>query len=466
MSTMNSPAALSIIGNATASGAVGAQPVDVREFINGRPMTATQWLILMLCFLLVMADGMDVAIMGFLVPAITHEWHVARSLFGLVMGAAPVGLAVGAMLAGPPADRYGRKRVLLVSVMMFGFFSVISAFATGVTSLALMRFLTGLGLGASMPCTTTLLSEYVPERMRSLLITCMFTGFNLGSALIGFIAAAVIPAHGWRAVLVIGGLIPLILLPFYGRWLPESARFMVVRGEDAAKIAKILGRVCHTKVSAAGGFIVRETHVSTRKPINTLVSSNFLQCTLTLWLAYFMGLVTIYLVNGWMPTLITDAGLSIAHAANTTALFQIGGTVGAIVVGFAMDRFVPQRVIGLAYLGGALSIVLLAYLGALSGIFAMVVTLAGFCISGAQTGLNAYAPGCYPTPVRATGVSWMLGVGRFGSILGSLIGGILLSLGWGLSTILGALAVPAVIAAIASFRNRAPSASLMQGARI
>jgi AAHS family 4-hydroxybenzoate transporter-like MFS transporter len=147
--------------------------------------------------------------------------------------------------------------------------------------------------------------------------------------------------------------------------------------------------------------------------------------------------------------LIKDAGLPIESAANLTALFQLGGTVGALVVGFYMDRWAPNRVIAAAYLGGAVFILLLAAGSVTSGLFAAYVLLAGFCMSGAQTGMNAYAPSCYSTSVRATGVSWMLGIGRFGSISGSFIGGVLLTMGWGFSSVLAILAVPAAIAALA-----------------
>jgi len=429
--------------------------IDVREFIDARGMSSRQWLLLVLCMLLVVADGMDVAIMGFLVPAISREWRVSHEMFGIVLSAAPIGLAVGSLLVGPRADRYGRKRVLLASVLLFGLFSLAASLAGSITELVVMRFISGLGLGATMPCTTTLLSEYVPTRSRSLLITCMFTGFNLGSALIGFIAAAMIPTYGWRAVLVVGGCLPLLALPFYWRWLPESARFMVVRRAPPARIARTLNGVCRTDIAADTRFVSDEPQVAPKRRVAALLKPAFRGTPLALWTAYFMGLVVIYLFSSWMPTLITASGLSIEHAANVTALFQVGGTVGAILVGFVMDRRVPQRVIAIAYLGGAAAALLLGVIHAASALFVAVVILAGFCISGAQTGLNAHAPACYPTEIRATGVSWMLGIGRFGSIFGSMIGGVMLTAGWSAATILASLTVPGILAALAVLGGRA-----------
>ncbi|RZA32590.1 MAG: MFS transporter, partial [Lysobacteraceae bacterium] len=179
-----------------------AQTLDVRAHINSRKMSGYQWLLLGLCFLIITTDGIDVAIMGFLAPAITKEWGISRAAFGVVMSAAPVGLAIGALLIGPLSDRYGRKKLLMGAVAWFGSFSVLCALANDVYTLSLLRFLTGLGLGAAMPNTTTLLSEYVPEKSRGTLLSIMFCGFNLGSALVGFGAAALLPDYGWRTVLV------------------------------------------------------------------------------------------------------------------------------------------------------------------------------------------------------------------------------------------------------------------------
>ncbi|GMG92493.1 aromatic acid/H+ symport family MFS transporter [Cupriavidus metallidurans] len=431
------------------------QRLDIRAHINERKMSGYQWLLLVLCFLIVATDGMDVAIMGFLAPDITREWGISKAAFGVVMSAAPIGLAIGALVVGPLSDRFGRKKLLVGSIALFGVFNLLSAFADGTATLSLLRFLTGLGLGAAMPSTTTLLSEYVPERSRSMLLATMFTGFNLGSALVGFGAAALLPHHGWRAVLIAGGAIPLICLPFYIMLIPESARFMVVRNVSPARIARTLRRVIGSAVADDTVFTISEPPVSGKQPVRTLLSPGYRGMTLALWITYFMGLLVIYLLSGWLPTLIKDAGLPIERAANLTALFQLGGTVGALVVGYCMDRFAPHRVIGVSYVLGAVFILMLASGSVTSSMFALYVLLAGFCMSGAQTGLNAFAPQCYPTPVRATGVSWMLGIGRFGSITGSMAGGVLLSMGWSFSAVIAILAVPATMAAISIVSTKA-----------
>ena len=436
--------------------------IDVRRYIDERPISGYQWLLVVLCFLVVAADGMDVAIMGFVAPSILQEWGISRAAFGLVMSAAPIGLVIGALVAGPSSDRLGRKVVLVASVLLFAIFTIATAYAGSPTGMAVLRLLTGIGLGAAMPNTTTLLSEYAPARKRALMITVMFTGFNLGSALIGFAAGALIPSHGWRSVLLLGGTVPLVLVPLLLWLLPESARLLAVSGKPAPRIAKILNRVCGGSFTGKERFVSNEPPLPTRKPIGVLFTPDYRGMTLALWITYFMGLMVIYLLTGWLPTMMKDAGLAIGTAANITAMFQIGGTLGAVLVGWAMDRNRPARIIALAYLGGAACVLAVGQAGALSSALALLVFSTGFCMSGAQTGLNAFAPSCYPTVARATGVSWMLGIGRFGSILGSAIGGMLLGLGWGFGTILGLLAVPAACAAAAILFTQRGSAIAAQ----
>lgn len=159
------------------------------------------------------------------------------------MSAALVGTAVGALTAGPLADRIGRKKVLIMSIVVFGGFSLLTAFATSLNQLTLLRFLTGTGLGAAMPNAATLMSEYAPERRRALLVNLMFVGFPMGSSLGGFLSAWMIPHYGWQSVLVLGGVMPLLLAVALIFLLPESARYLVVKRQPAQRIAAILRRI-------------------------------------------------------------------------------------------------------------------------------------------------------------------------------------------------------------------------------
>ncbi|MFJ4384131.1 MFS transporter [Pseudomonas sp. NPDC089408] len=423
--------------------------LDVQSFINQQPLSRYQWRVVLLCFLIVFLDGLDTAAMGFIAPALSQEWGIDRASLGPVMSAALIGMVFGALGSGPLADRFGRKGVLVGAVLVFGGFSLASAYATNVDQLLVLRFLTGLGLGAGMPNATTLLSEYTPERLKSLLVTSMFCGFNLGMAGGGFISAKMIPAYGWHSLLVIGGVLPLLLALVLMVWLPESARFLVVRNRGTDKIRKTLSPIAPQVVAEAGSFSVPEQKaVAARNVFAVIFSGTYGLGTVLLWLTYFMGLVIVYLLTSWLPTLMRDSGASMEQAAFIGALFQFGGVLSAVFVGWAMDRFNPHKVIGIFYLlAGVFAYAVGQSLGNIT-LLATLVLVAGMCVNGAQSAMPSLAARFYPTQGRATGVSWMLGIGRFGAILGAWSGATLLGLGWNFEQVLTALLVPAALATV------------------
>ncbi|RCL20388.1 aromatic acid/H+ symport family MFS transporter [Pseudomonas sp. AFG_SD02_1510_Pfu_092] len=423
--------------------------LDVQSFINRQPLSRYQWRVVLLCFLIVFLDGLDTAAMGFIAPALSQEWGIDRASLGPVMSAALIGMVFGALGSGPLADRFGRKGVLVGAVLVFGGFSLASAYASNVDQLLVLRFLTGLGLGAGMPNATTLLSEYTPERLKSLLVTSMFCGFNLGMAGGGFISAKMIPAYGWHSLLVIGGVLPLLLALVLMVWLPESARFLVVRNRGTDKVRKALSPIAPQVVAEAGSFSVPEQQaVAARNVFALIFSGTYGLGTVLLWLTYFMGLVIVYLLTSWLPTLMRDSGASMEQAAFIGALFQFGGVLSAVGVGWAMDRFNPHKVIGIFYLlAGVFAYAVGQSLGNIT-VLATLVLVAGMCVNGAQSAMPSLAARFYPTQGRATGVSWMLGIGRFGAILGAWSGATLLGLGWNFEQVLTALLVPAGLATV------------------
>ncbi|MEG5263527.1 MFS transporter [Pseudomonas sp. JDS28PS106] len=433
----------------SASG-TAAGTLDVQTFINSQPLSSYQWRVVALCFLIVFLDGLDTAAMGFIAPALSQDWGIDRASLGPVMSAALIGMVFGALGSGPLADRFGRKLVLVVAVALFGVFSLASAYSNNLEQLMILRLLTGLGLGAAMPNATTLLSEYTPERIRSLLVTSMFCGFNLGMACGGFVSAKMIPSLGWQSLLLLGGVLPLVLAVVLMIWLPESARFLVVRNRGAERVRQVLAPIGPGPVSLAKDFSVPEQKtVASRNVFKVIFSGTYSAGTLLLWLTYFMGLVIVYLLTSWLPTLMRESGASMEQSAFIGALFQFGGVLSAVGVGWAMDRFNPHKVIGVAYaLAGVFAWLVGQSLGNVA-VLATLVLVAGMCINGAQSAMPSLAARFYPTQGRATGVSWMLGIGRFGAILGAWAGATLLGLGWNFEQVLTALVVPAALAALA-----------------
>ena len=425
-----------------------SRAVDIQAFIDARPVAPLQKLLLVLCFMVIAVDGFDTAIVGFIAPAIRAEWRLQVTHLGPLFAAGLFGLMLGAFAVGPLADRLGRKTMLVASMVVFGAASLASSFSGGLASLIIWRFATGLGLGGAMPMTITLASEFCPTARRSSLVTLMFCGFTLGSALGGLIAAQVLPSFGWRVLLVGGGVAPLVLAPVLATLLPESVRFMVTKGRPHERIASVLRRIDPAADFRGAAFV--DSVAASTSPVAQLFGGGLLKGTLLIWLAFFMSLLVVYLMTNWMPTLLQQAsGTSIADAAFIGAMYQVGGTLGAIVVGRLMDRFEPHLVLFASYLAGAACIVLISLSTHTREVMTLAVFAAGACISGGQTGGNALSAAFYPTAYRATGVAWANGIGRSGSIVGSLLGGVLLGFGWPATTVYALVAIPAVVSALA-----------------
>jgi AAHS family 4-hydroxybenzoate transporter-like MFS transporter len=427
-----------------------ARTIDVQDFIDTTPFARVQKRLLFLCFLVVGLDGFDVAIIGHIAPYLRAEWGLDVASLGPLFAAGLFGLMVGAFIVGPLADRVGRKTMLVWSVGCFGAASVASAFSPDIVSLHWLRLLTGLGLGGAMPTAITLTSEYSPSTRRSSLVTVMFCGFTIGSALGGIVAAQIATSYGWRPLFILGGIAPLLLAPVLWWGAPESARYLVTRADGQPRVRATLRRVAPDADLDGAVFIGARSQ--TGSPVRALFTREFVEGTWLLWLAFFMSLLVVYLLSNWMPTLIQRSGLSLRGASLITAAFQVGGTVGALVLGWLMDRYEPHRVLGVSYATAAGFVVVMGLTAHTPALMTIAVFGAGFCVSGTQIGANALAAAFYPTSCRTTGVSWALGVGRSGSIVGSLVGGTMLAQGWALGTVYGIVAIPVLIASAAVFR--------------
>ena len=425
------------------------QSVDVQSFLNEHRFSGFQWMIFGLCFVIVLLDGFDTAAIGFIAPSLIKEWGVTRPALGPVLSAALFGLAAGALSSGPLADWLGRKMLLVASVLVFGLACLGSSFSQSLEQLTALRFLTGLGLGAAMPNAVTLMSEYCPDRLRSTLTNAMFCGFPLGAAFGGFLAAWLIPQFGWRSVLALGGVTPLVLALAMLAMLPESVRFMVARARPVEKIRATLARVSASAASAAS-FSLSESRPSTsgKTGIALVLSRQYLVGSVMLWLTYFMGLVIFYALINWMPILFKDAGVEPRSATLIAALFPLGGC-GALLFGWLMDRFNGNKIIALGYLITAGLIWLIGQAAGNVGTLVVVVFLGGAFMNTAQSSLPALAAAFYPTAGRATGVSWMLGFGRFGGIAGSFLVAELSRRQFTFTEIFTVVAVPGLIAALA-----------------
>jgi AAHS family 4-hydroxybenzoate transporter-like MFS transporter len=421
---------------------------DVSELIDRAPVGAFQKRAIALCALVAILDGFDTQSIAFVAPVIVKQWGLEMSVFGPVFGAGLLGLMVGALLFGPVADRIGRKGVIVFSTAWFGVFSALTALAVTPTELLAYRFLTGLGLGGAMPNIIALTSEYAPKRIRATLVTLMFCGFPLGAVLGGLASARLIGAFGWPSVFVLGGVLPLVLVPILIFALPESIRYLVAKGKGAQQRAILARLDPHAPLSAGESLVVSEPRLE-GVPVKHLFLAGRLGGTLLLWVIFFCNLLILYFLINWLPSVLRTAGLPLERAIIGTVLLNAGGIVGGLALGWLVDRRGPFGVLLVAFSLAAISVWAIGSVGAaVSGVL-LIVFAAGFFVIGTQFCMNALAASFYPTSVRATGVGWALGVGRIGSVIGPVIGGVVLSLGWTHPTLFLAAAVPALVSAVA-----------------
>jgi len=422
-------------------------PPDLRELLDERPVGRFHVMLLAICFAAVLFDGFDTQAIGYVAPAIAKAWSLPKGALGPVFGAGLSGLMLGALGFGPLADRFGRKKIIAATMIVFGVCTLATARADTLQELMVLRFLAGLGLGGAMPNAIALMSEFAPRRRRATLNTILVCGFSIGAAVGGFVAERLIPASGWRSVLYVGGAGPLVLLPLIAYAMPESVRFLASRGAPDEAILRILRRV-DPRITSVQNLTWNTRREPVKFPVTHLFKEGRAMATSLIWFSIAMNLIVLYFFTSWLPTVLVGAGLHASDAVRTTAWFQVGGTVGALVIGWLVDRIVPTLVLGGAFVCAALFIAITGLAGANVDIVLPAVFFAGFCIVGGQAGANAFVGGFYPTRMRATGVGWALGVGRVGSVVGPVVAGLFLAWGWQPEAVFHSAMVPAALAGI------------------
>lgn len=420
--------------------------VHLPGFIDDRPIGRLQYTVLALCGLVMFLDGFDTQAISYMAPSIAREWGLSPSAMGPVFSSALVGLMIGYLVLSPLADRFGHRAMIIAATASFSVLTVLTTFAPSVEVLLAARLLTGIGLGAAAPSAIALTSEFAPRRRRATFVLVIYCGFSLGFVAAGAAAGTLMPVLGWRSLFLVGGIVPLALVPLLWRLLPESPAYLMRRGRPVVGILRRLDP------SLPAGAVVHGApgqDADARIPLVRLFERRWLLGTLLLWLVFAINLAEFYALQSWLPTILEDLGHPTSTVVTATTLTTVGGIAAALITGPAMDRFGAGSTLGILYLVGAVFVgVLGVVFGASLWLLLCVTFLVGCCVSGGQKSVIAFGSLFYPPDMRSTGVAWALGIGRVGGILGPILVGFAVSAGWSTAQLFVALAAPMLVAAV------------------
>jgi MFS transporter, AAHS family, 4-hydroxybenzoate transporter len=421
---------------------------DVPAFINSHRIGTVRYAIIILCGLVMLLDGFDTQAISYMVPLIAKEWGLSRAVLGPIFSSSLAGLMVGYLVLAPLSHRFGDRRLIISSMVTFALLTLITVLARNVTELIGLRFLTGIALGATIPSAVALTAEYSPKRLRATFILAIYAGFSLGFVAAGGLAAWIMPLHGWRSMLWIGAISPLVLVVFVCIFLPESLDFLVRANAEPERVWRVIRSLDRDLPSQGPRVFISEIKEK-RSAVASLLQSDRALGTLVLWLVFGLNLAEFYALQSWLPTILTNHGHSLRTAALATSLAEIGGLVAAFVIGPPMDRLSRYGTLASVYFAGVVFVALLGLaVSAPSWMLLIVTFCAGFCVSGGQKSVIALAASFYPAPIRSTGVGWALGIGRLGGIAGPLLIGVLLSYQLTVASLFYAAAVPMLLAGI------------------
>jgi MFS transporter, AAHS family, 3-hydroxyphenylpropionic acid transporter len=378
------------------------------------------------CVFTAFCEGMDLQAAGVAAAGIGAEFKPSSDQFGTFFSAGTFGLFFGALIGGRLADGIGRKKVLVASVALFGVFSLLNSFAWSMQSLVVTRALTGLGLGGALPMMLAFVAETGNAQQQAGRVAMVYAMTPIGGAVISLLSLLMAAAQ-WRTIFVVGGVVPLILAPIMAFALPESSAFQRIHNAPKnTSLADVAG------MPKSGSFIA-------------IFSAGRALRTIFLWTSFFLGLLLLYLLLNWLPTLLTSDGLTRTQAAGAQIGFNIGGALAAILIGYLLNGRFRNWAVVITFVALPILLVTLAKSPAQLAIICITVFLLGCAVVAGQAFLYAMAPAAYPTSIRGVGVGAAVAMGRIGSIAGPKLGGMLKAAGHSPSQLLMDL-LPIVIA--------------------
>jgi MFS transporter, AAHS family, 4-hydroxybenzoate transporter len=422
-----------------------ANNIEISQLIDHRKLSSLQVTVIILSALVVWLDGYHIQSMALIVPTLSVQWGIKSDEFGLVLASALLGIAIGGVFLAPLGDRFGRRILLIVSVVFLGLASIGTSFSSNTMQLLVWRFLTGLALGASLTNATALTSEYLPGKRRAALVTLMFSGVSIGAFTSGFVAPVIIEHFGWKGMFTIGGAIPLLLSVLLAAAIPESIKLLLASRPNDPRIIKILARLAPGTDPQTVYAKKQEVH---KQSVAELMSGTYRKGTLLLWMVFVFNMFVLYLLVNWLPTLLTTQGWTKSQAPKGAVMIQAGGVVGGLLLSWCVDKGKTVPAMLAAYTVTAVALGLFTILPSSGPSWWVLLILVGCGISGSQFVLNALSAIYYPPLIRATGIGWAAGIGRIGAVLSPLIGAWIIKMQIAPFTVLGMLVVPVAICAI------------------
>ena len=376
-------------------------------------------------FMIILFDGYDLSVYGTALPLIMDEWGLDSVVAGTMGSYGLFGMMFGAFIFGVLADKIGRKKVIIINVLIFSLFTFLCGFAETATVFSIFRFIAGLGLGGIMPNVAALVMDYAPNSMKIRLVSLTLVSFAVGGALAPTVGVLLIESFGWASVFIVAGL-PLLGLPFMMKQLPESTSYLIRTGQKK-KLFETLSKVNPEFTYNLDDEIEEVKVEQVKSPIMGLFKGNRALSTVAFWLTFFCSLLMVYGLNTWLPKLMIQAGYGFNSSLTFLIALQSGAVIGILALSNLCEKYGSKKILVPAYIAGAIALTLLGFGGNTVVVF-ILVAIAGAATTGTQVLIQAYATAFYPADMRSTGIGVASGVGRLGGMMGPIIGGFLLTL--------------------------------------
>jgi benzoate transport len=421
-------------------------PLDPSVQLRREPMSSFQIAAVAICVALNALDGFDILAITFAGPGIMREWGLGPGGLGVVISTGLVGMSIGSLLIAPLADTRGRRPIILLCLILMTLGMLFSATSNSVLALAIWRVITGLGIGGMLASINAMVAEYSNDARRDFCVSLMTIGYPLGGMLGGMAAAWLLGEFDWRSVFIFGGVVSIAIFAVVWWRLPESIEFLVFkRSPDALTeinaIFRRMGRAAVVELPVR----VRQERVSVWKAFDSTLATR----TMLICVAYFLYMLTCYYALGWIPSIVAALGFTASVGAEVSVWTNLGGIIGGALLGYLARHIGLKPLASGAMIATALALTVFGRTQ--PDLFALkaVAFVLGFFLYSSAVGFYATFVRVFPTNLRATGTGLAIGLGRFGGMLGPVLGGWLMATGTSRPSVAGLMALGAALAGLA-----------------